>query len=215
MRDTVGNARSLVRRQPLLLNLLGIGFFFGLYSEGLDRLWTPHFLDNFEFPFSGILNVAAWFGVIRAVKIVLSILATNIVRTRLDMKHARSIGRLSRAISVLIILALVGFGLSRSFWLTLVLFWLIFVLREVRYPLNTAWVNLNVDDSQVRATLLSASSQVDAIGQLAGGPVLGVVGNTSIRTALLSSALLLTPVIPLYTRALKSEKSAGGQESAN
>jgi DHA3 family tetracycline resistance protein-like MFS transporter len=215
MRDTVGNARSLVRRQPLLLNLLGIGFFFGLYSEGLDRLWTPHFIDNFEFPFSGILNVVAWFGVIRAVKIVLSILATNIVRTRLDMKHARSIGRLSRAISVLIILALVGFGLSRSFWLTLVLFWLIFVLREVRYPLNTAWVNLNVDDSQVRATLLSASSQVDAIGQLAGGPVLGVVGNTSIRTALLSSALLLTPVIPLYTRALKSEKSAGGQESAN
>jgi DHA3 family tetracycline resistance protein-like MFS transporter len=205
MTDTVGSARSLVRGQPLLINLLAIGFFYGLYSEGLDRLWTPHILDNFEFPFSGMLNIVAWFGAIRAVRLILGIIVTSIMRSRLDLKHARSLGRVSRLNSALIIIALVGFGLSQSFWLTLVLFWIIFVLRDVQYPINTAWLNLKIDDPHVRATLLSASSQVDAIGQIAGGPVLGFVGNKSIRTALLGSALLLTPVLPLYGRALRSE----------
>jgi DHA3 family tetracycline resistance protein-like MFS transporter len=215
MGDTLGSARTLVRRQPLLINLLAIGFFYGLYSEGLDRLWTPHFLDNFELPFSGILNVVAWFGVIRAVRLILGIIVTNSVRSRLDLNHARSIGVVSRLISVLIIISIVGFGFSQSFWLTLVLFWVVFVLRDIRYPINAAWVNLKIDDSQVRATLLSASSQVDAIGQIAGGPVVGILGNVSIRTALLSSALFLTPVLPLYTRALRAEDPAVEQQQLN
>jgi DHA3 family tetracycline resistance protein-like MFS transporter len=211
MTDTVGSARSLIRRQPLLLNLLGIGFFYGLYSEGLDRLWTPHFLENFEFPFSEVLSVVIWFGIMRAVSLIMGIVVKSLVRKRMDLNDARSIGLISRINSALIILALVGFGLSNSFWLTLVLFWIIFVLRGVQYPLNTAWVNLKIDDPQVRATIISASSQVDAIGQIAGGPVVGVVGNNSIRTALLGSALLLTPVLPLYTRALRSENSRNHQ----
>jgi DHA3 family tetracycline resistance protein-like MFS transporter len=194
-----------------LLNLLGIGFFYGLYSEGLDRLWTPHFLENFEFPFPEVLSVVIWFGIMRAVSLTMGIVVKSLVRKRMDLNDARSIGLISRINSALIILALVGFGLSNSFWPTLVLFWIIFVLRGLQYPLNTAWVNLKIDDPQVRATIISASSQVDAIGQIAGGPVVGVVGNNSIRTALLGSALLLTPVLPLYTRALRSENSRNHQ----
>jgi DHA3 family tetracycline resistance protein-like MFS transporter len=38
MLKTVRDVRGMVRRQPLLLALLGIGLFYGLYSEGLDRL---------------------------------------------------------------------------------------------------------------------------------------------------------------------------------
>lgn len=206
MTDTVVNARSLVKRQPSLLNLLGIGFFFGLYSEGLDRLWTPHLLDNFDFPFPEVLNVVAWFGVIRAVRLIIGILVTNLVRNKLDLTDARSIGVLSRVNAVMIIFSILGFAASHSFWLTLVLYWIIFVLRDVQYPINTAWVNLKIDDPQVRATILSASSQVDAIGQIAGGPLVGVVGNLSVRSALVGSAFLLVPVVPLYSRALKSEE---------
>jgi DHA3 family tetracycline resistance protein-like MFS transporter len=50
MLKTVRDARGMVRRQRLLLALLGIGLFYGLYSEGFDRLWTPHLLESFALP---------------------------------------------------------------------------------------------------------------------------------------------------------------------
>ena len=43
---------------------------------------------------------------------------------------------------------------------------------EVIAPLYTAWVNQRLN-SQVRATILSMSSQVDACGQSRGGRCLG------------------------------------------
>lgn len=205
MANTITQARDLVRRQPVLLWLLGIGFFLGLYSEGLDRLWTPHLIENFEFPLQGTLTIVTWFGVIRAVGLLLSILGTWIVRQRVDLQLAHRIGNLSRFASLGIIVCLLSFGLTTVFWLALVFYWLITMLRSIRAPLHTTWVNLKVDDPQVRATLLSVNSQTDAIGQIAGGPAIGLVGNYSIRAALAASALLLTPVIALYTRALRRE----------
>ncbi len=41
---------NLIRSRPQLKHVLGIGFIYGLYSEGFDRLWTKHILDNFEMP---------------------------------------------------------------------------------------------------------------------------------------------------------------------
>ncbi|NIV37434.1 MAG: MFS transporter, partial [Anaerolineae bacterium] len=71
-------------------------------------------------------------------------------------------------------------------------------LRNIADPLHTAWLNLSIDEPQVRATIFSVSGQADAVGQIAGGPVVGATGNRSIRAALLSSALLLSPLLPLY-----------------
>jgi DHA3 family tetracycline resistance protein-like MFS transporter len=46
MLKTVRDTRRLTQRQPVLLALLSIGFFYGLYSEGLDRLWTAHLTQD-------------------------------------------------------------------------------------------------------------------------------------------------------------------------
>ncbi len=47
------------------------------------------------------------------------------------------------------------------------------------------WLNQQIADSSVRATVISIFGQADAIGQTAGGPVLGVIGNVfGIRAAL-------------------------------
>jgi len=205
MGDTISLGRKMVQRQPVLLNLLGIGFILGFYSEGLDRLWTPHLLGNFIFPFQDTLTVVTWFGIIRGVRLLLSFMAIHQVRRRLDLQRARLIARLSRWINGLIIVALLGFGLTHSFWLALALFWVIGTLRNIDDPLYTALVNHKVDDSKVRATLLSVSSQANAIGQITGGPAVGWVGNLSIRAALFVSALFLSPVIPLYTRVLRKD----------
>ena len=201
MLKTVVNARQLTRRQPVLLVLLAIGFFYGLYSEGFDRLWTPHLLDNFDAPLA--VEPVVWFGALRAVAALLSLAATEFARRRVDVNHPAALARVLMALASLIVVALVGFGLARSFWIAIGLYWLIGTLRGVTYPLLTAWLNQRIDDPQVRATIFSVSGQVDAIGQIAGGPAVGAVGNASIRAALVASAALLTPVLPLYRLAMR------------
>jgi hypothetical protein len=52
--------------------------------------------------------------------------------------------------------------------------------------------------------VISITGQADAIGQTAGGPALGAVGNVwGIRAALVSGALLLAPALALYARAIQ------------
>lgn len=77
------------------------------------------------------------------------------------------------------------------------------LMRSIITPLYAAWFNLRIDDPRVRATMFSVSSQVDAIGQIGGGPVVGAIGNVSIRAALVTSALILSPVLPLYAYAIR------------
>ena len=77
------------------------------------------------------------------------------------------------------------------------------VLRTLISPVYQAWVNQKLDPS-VRATVLSMSGQVDAIGQVAGGPALGAIGNLiSVRAAIAAAALVLSPVLFLYNRTLR------------
>ena len=51
-------------------------------------------------------------------------------------------------------------------------------------------------------------SQADALGQVAGGPVVGFVGLRSLRAALVFAGLILTPALGLYSRGVKLEKAA-------
>jgi DHA3 family tetracycline resistance protein-like MFS transporter len=67
-------------------------------------------------------------------------------------------------------------------------------------PLYNAWVNQRLD-SDTRATVISMSGQVDAIGQVASGPVAALVSLASVRAAISLAGLLLTPALPLIARA--------------
>ena len=199
MLKTVRDARRMVRRQPLLLALLGIGLFYGLYSEGLDRLWTPHLLENFVLPsWLEATDAVVWFGVVRGVGAVVSLVATEVVRRRVDMNRSASLGQALMWNAGGIVLALAGFGLTRSFWVAVVLYWAVGVMRGIHGPLASTWFNQRIDDPQVRATMFSVRGQVDAVGQITSGPVMGMIGNVSIRAALVASAAILSPVLPLY-----------------
>lgn len=199
---TFQSGLGLVRSRPALLNLLAIGFFFGLYSEGFDRLWTKHLLDRFTFPTWGDLQPVAWIGIINATGMILTTGATEIVRRRVDTDDPQQIARFMMTGTVFLILSLISFALVPAFGLALACFWSIYILRRVIAPLYTAWVNQRLD-SRVRATVLSMSSQMDAIGQISGGPVLGLVGSLiSVQAALTASGVLLSPAIAFLRRAL-------------
>ncbi len=75
-------------------------------------------------------------------------------------------------------------------------------MRQSYTPVQRAWLNRSLDPAN-RATLFSVDGQADALGQIIGGPMIGVVGSTvSIRAALLSSAALLGLALPLLARAV-------------
>ncbi len=189
-----------VRRRPTLMAILSIGLIYGLYSEGLDRLWTKHLLDNFTLPWSDILQPVVWIGLIRVVGLLIAVGATEIAQRRVDTSSHLGVARALFSITALLVIALFTFALAGAFALAVLAYWVVYVSRNVIGPIYTAWVNQRLD-SRVRATVLSMSSQVDAIGQIAGGPLVGWIGSAlSVRAALVTSSLILTPILALYAR---------------
>jgi DHA3 family tetracycline resistance protein-like MFS transporter len=56
----------------------------------------------------------------------------------------------------------------------------------------------------VRATIISMRGQIDALGQIAGGPPVGAVGTlVSLRAALVTSCAILSPVLLLFAYAFR------------
>jgi DHA3 family tetracycline resistance protein-like MFS transporter len=98
------------------------------------------------------------------------------------------------------VVGVLAFALLGNLWLALAAVWLRSIADALSWPIESAWLNRNVE-SRSRATVISFVSQANAIGQVAGGPPLGALaGRAGLRTALVASGLLLTPIPALYTR---------------
>lgn len=200
MGDIFKKGLGAVRARPALLAILGIGLIYGLYSEGWDRLWVKYLVDNFTLPSIFGLNEVAFFGLLRASGMILSILVTRVVEKRLDANHAPSVARAMLGITALLSVAIFVFAFSPALLVSIAAVWLVDITRNVMVPLYDAWVNQRLD-SDTRATVISMSGQVDAIGQIASGPLAGIVSLWSVRAAITFASLLITPALPLIVRA--------------
>lgn len=208
MWHTFNEGVKSIKARPRLINILGVGFFYGLYSEGFDRLWVKHLLDTFQIPvlFGG--NQVAFFAVLRITAAVLTIFAVRFVEKRVDAGSPLAIGKTMLFVTGIITVSMIGFAVSPLLPLTLILYLVIDVLRDIREPLQTAWVNHKLD-SQTRATVHSMTGQVDAIGQIAGGGSALIARYLSVVAAITTSGLLLGPALGLIYRAnSQSEKEA-------
>ena len=200
---TFRNGIHLIRGRRLLTSILAIALIYGLASEGLDRLWEAHFLANFEFPTAGQLDTVTWFGIINLVQMFLVIGATEIIRRRVRIEEQISAVRALILINTVVVLGLVAFGVVQSFALAVAAIWSVFVFRRTGAPLYSAWLNKNLE-SGVRATVISTRGQLDALGQLVGGPIIGFVAlQFGLRAAMVGVALMLAPAVVLYFLAMK------------
>lgn len=201
-----------VRSRPRLMNIVFIGLFYGLYSEGFDRLWVKHLLDRFELPILFGTNQVAFFAALRIAGTILTILAVRFVEKRVDSTNPLAIGRAVMIVTAGISIALLGFALSPLLLLSLGMFLAIGILRTVHGPLQTAWINQKLD-SQVRATVHSMFGQVDAIGQVVGGPIVaGIASVGSAIASLVTSSLLLSPALFFIGRANSQSKNEADAE---
>jgi DHA3 family tetracycline resistance protein-like MFS transporter len=205
---------QITRRRPELWAYIGIAVFVGLYSEGYDRLSEKHFIDNFIFPTLpwGGDPIVGWFALMRFASTPLTLATTEIIRRRKDALQNHKIVRLLQSIYAAIVLGLLIFAWTQNFYVAVLATLAVDTLRGTTFPVTSTWLNQFID-SKVRATVLSMISQVDAVGQMAGGPVVGLIGNLrSIRAALATSALLLAPTVPLFGRTIKQQKETANLE---
>jgi DHA3 family tetracycline resistance protein-like MFS transporter len=151
-----------------------------------------------------------WFGVIGAGGLVLSYLAAGIVARNLDVSSPAVAGRLLIALDALTMVGMLAFALSGNFVFALGAFWFATLVRRVAEPVYLTWINEGLDPG-VRATVISMSSQSGALGEASAGPVIGAIGNLfGVRHALTLTALVLSPTLLLYARAMRR----GGVESS-
>jgi DHA3 family tetracycline resistance protein-like MFS transporter len=201
MTRTLRSGVGLVRARPVLTMFFIIGAFIGLSSEGYDRLWTPHILQSFSFPALGGLSAETWFGIMRLGSIVLTLAATEVARRRLETTRTEDTARLLQAIYGAMVAGILLLAMTDNILLAILAYWTVGTMRSTAAPVSEAWINQHID-SKVRATVLSMTGQVDAVGQMVGGPIVGAIGTAlSLRAALVTSSIILAPVVPLFGRA--------------
>lgn len=192
----------VTRGRPVLVTILIIGAIYGASTEALDRLWEAHLIIDVGLPWIDGISLVVWFGMITAVALLLSVGATEMARRRVDADSPAGAARALLWIDGVLVLAVVAFGLAHGFVAAVVAYWSVRVLRRTHMPIFTAWVNQGLEP-RVRATIFSLAAQTDALGQIAGGPVLGLIGSAvSIPAALVTAGLALAPAIALYARTL-------------
>ncbi|PKN83947.1 MAG: hypothetical protein CVU46_15545 [Chloroflexi bacterium HGW-Chloroflexi-8] len=196
--STLRSGINMLKIRPLLIRILLVGFFFGLYSEGLDRLWVPHLIERFDLPDQGQAVMIGWIGGLNAVSMLVTFFVARKVHQYFENNSSTNqITRFLKLFSILLVFCVAFFAIAKYIWISFALLVMIAALRALIYPLYTAWVNQRLN-SDSRATIISMSSLVDAFGQIGGGPVVGLFAqNVSIQTGLLLSAVLLSPVVGL------------------
>lgn len=203
----------VLRGRAVLMTILFIALFYGLYSEGVDRLSTAHILADFTLPALGILNPVVWFGVISVAGTLLALGASELVRRRVDTNNQSVLIRALFAINVVGVVSLVLFALVGNFYLAIAALLIFKAYRGVDEPVYTTWLTQNIEP-QVRATVISMRGQVDAFGQIAGGPPVGYIGTVfSIRAALVVCGIILSPVLFLFAYA--SRKTRKDKHASN
>ena len=101
------------------------------------------------------------------------------------------------------LLATLSFALAGAFWFALIALWMTRWMRIAMPPLVAARVNRGLDPG-ARATVLSMLGQAEALGEVCGGPLLGLVGTLyTVRTALVGAAAILLLALPLYGQVLR------------
>lgn len=190
---------SVLAKNPLLLLLAVVTIFSGAASEGYDRLWQIHLIEDIGLP-GATLSMAAWFGLITAVSTLLAIPAVHIAERKIDLQQEQKLAAAMFVLSLIRIGGIALIALAPDFYWALAAVLILAVTGAVNEPLYKSWMNMRLE-SRSRATVLSLLSQSDALGQTAGGPIVGYLGSRfSVRTSLLTAAALLFPVAALFGR---------------
>lgn len=188
MMKTIQSGASQIRGNTVLVSIAMVTLFWGLASEGFDRLYGAHFITDYQLSESESIY---WFGAFYAVAFLLNIVVLRVVEKIVNGRYAEVL----ILANTVLIGTMIVFAWTGHFWLAVAMYWVASALRNVNYPLMSIITNERIE-SKGRATTLSMFGQLDAFGQIAGGPIVGLLAlYTSLSGGITASALLIVPVI--------------------
>lgn len=211
MLHTFKTSIIFIKSKPIILLLFTATFFYGLSSEGYDRLYTAHFLNDTSFPQLWGLQPVTWFGIFGITGMLLSAIAMQFIINKLEKNNKIQSVWILLATNIFFILSMIAFAITKNFGLMVAAYLSTNMFRAINQPIFNAWLNSHIDDN-ARATVLSTDGQIDALGQILGGPIIGIIAlKVSISAGIACTALLLTPVIVLYILSMISDKNCSNK----
>lgn len=203
---TLRDGIRVTRRQPVLTSLLLITFFLGLFSEGWDRLWQAQFLRTFALETVIPVQAIIFFAILRGAGMILGVGLAEVARRKINMRDRQKVNRALIWLVLLMVGGLLAFAAAPGVLIGLIAYFVFTQARELTEPFLQTWTNQHIpEDSSVRATVLSLQSQAHAIGEVAGGPPVGLIGDASLRLAFVASAIFLTPALAILRRVRRYE----------
>lgn len=205
MGHTFANSLKYIKNNTILISILSVSLFYGLSSEGYDRLSTAHFLKDTTLPKLGNLQPVTWFGIFSIIGTLLSISVIQVA-----IKKSEKLNKLKNAVVLLAInsfyiLCMLIFALTKDFNLMLIAYLTTNMFRTINEPIFNSWLNNHIDDNS-RATVLSVNGQINSLGQIIGGPIIGIIASKiSISIGIACTALMLTPIIIIYLLTLQHD----------
>ncbi len=192
LRSIVQKGYKTVTGNTVLFSMAAISLMWGLASEGFDRLWEVHFLQDIHLPESSTI---IWFGVINAVALLLNIVLIQWIKSKVETSGEHRYVWLLLVVNTILVISALVFAISGQLWLALASYWACYTLRGLNSPLYRIWLNQKLE-SRGCATMLSMFGQLDAFGQIAGGPLVGWIALTfSVQAGLFATGLLMIPVL--------------------
>ena len=203
---TFKSGLKFVKSKSIIMILLAVTLFYGLSSEGYDRLSNAHFLQDTTLPKLGNLSSVTWFGIFGILGMILSFIVMHFMAKNLKNEDNRKNGKLLLCINILYISSMLIFALTKNFSLMLIAYLATNTFRIINEPIFSAWLNGHIDDNS-RATVLSINGQMNSLGQILGGPIIGIIAtNISVSIGIACTSLLVTPVLVLYIVAMIIDK---------
>ena len=203
---TFKSGLKIVKSKSIIMILLAVTLFYGLSSEGYDRLSNAHFLQDTILPKLGNLSSVTWFGIFGILGMILSFIVMHFMAKNLKNEDNRKNGKLLLCINILYISSMLIFALTKNFSLMLIAYLATNTFRIINEPIFSAWLNGHIDDNS-RATVLSINGQMNSLGQILGGPIIGIIAtNISVSIGIACTSLLVTPVLVLYIVAMIIDK---------
>lgn len=203
---TFKSGLKFVKSKSIIMILLAVTLFYGLSSEGYDRLSNAHFLQDTTLPKLGNLSSVTWFGIFGILGMILSFIVMHFMAKNLKNEDNRKNGKLLLCINILYISSMLIFALTRNFSLMLIAYLATNTFRIINEPIFSAWLNGHIDDNS-RATVLSINGQMNSLGQILGGPIIGIIAtNISVSIGIVCTSLLVAPVLVLYIISMIMDK---------
>jgi DHA3 family tetracycline resistance protein-like MFS transporter len=206
MFDTARTGVRAIRQVRVLALMVPVALFLGASSEAMDRLWVAHAGGlGLDLASRGAVVVV---GAVEGAGLLGSALLLRRVRVRIDTSNELRLAHVVMTLLALQTIAMLAFGVVGAAAVGVVIYLVYDITRGVQDPLYEAWLT-PLAPAEVRATVLSTYGQADAIGQVAGGPGLGLIArNRSTGAAIVTGGLLLVPAMVLLGAVRRTVMSA-------